>query len=199
MTYEYKLDNFITTPNSDDNRIIILDKNSNFRYSIITDLSHWFVKNNCVVVKITNKNDIMLSFESREVAYLALDKLNDVRKQLIQVDTSNTWYSYKALISQTDENAPTEVILNQEDDNFLSGLTWSRITGGTYYITKTGAFLINKTLPISEAYTDIDGNYYTINRLNNNTMELKTYNTDDTNVLSDNILNSRYINIEIKI
>lgn len=83
MTYEYKLDNFITTPNGDDTRIIILDKNSNFRYSIITDLSHWFVKNNCVIIKITNKNDIMLSFESREIAYLALDKLDEIRKKLI--------------------------------------------------------------------------------------------------------------------
>lgn len=83
MTYNYKLDNFVSIPNGDDKRIIIIDKDGNFRYSIIVDLSHWFVKNNCVVIKITNKNDIMLSFDSRQTAQSALDKLETIRKMLL--------------------------------------------------------------------------------------------------------------------
>ena len=83
MTYNYKLDNFVSIPNGDDTRIIIIDKDGNFKYSVIVDLSHWFVKNNCVVIKITNKNDIMLSFDSRETAQLALDKLENIRKLLL--------------------------------------------------------------------------------------------------------------------
>jgi len=84
MTFNYKLDNFISIPTGDDKRLIIVDKNNNFKYSIITDISHWFVKNNCVVIKMTNKNDIMLSFESREIAQSALDKLESIRKLLLE-------------------------------------------------------------------------------------------------------------------
>ena len=83
MTYNYSLENFVTIPNSEETRIIIQDKDSNFKYSVIVDLSHWFIKNNCVVIKITNKNDIMLSFESRAVAQQALDKLETIRKILL--------------------------------------------------------------------------------------------------------------------
>jgi len=80
MTYNYNLDNFVTINNA---RILIYDKYGNFTYSIIPDISHFFVKNNCLVIKMTNKNDIMLSFESRAVAQSALDKLELIRKSLL--------------------------------------------------------------------------------------------------------------------
>ena len=92
-----------------------------------------------------------------------------------------------------------EIILNEEDVNFLSGLTWSRITGGTYRIYKNGIFLENRVIPVSESYSDYDGNLYTINRIDNDTMELKTYSYVDISTLSDNVLNNRYIKIEVKI
>lgn len=83
MTYEYKLDNFLSVPINGDQRLIINDKNNNYVDSIITDISHYFVKNNCLVIKITNKNDLMLSFESRIVAQQALEKLDIYRKNLM--------------------------------------------------------------------------------------------------------------------
>lgn len=83
MTYEYKLDNFLSKPINDDQRLIINDKNNNYVNSIITDISHYFVKNNCLVIKMTNKNDLILSFESRAVAQLALEKLDLYRKSLM--------------------------------------------------------------------------------------------------------------------
>ena len=83
MTYEYKLENFLSVPIDGDKRLIINDKNGNYVDSIITDLSHYFVKNNCLVIKITNKNDLILSFESRTVAQQALEKLDNYRKALM--------------------------------------------------------------------------------------------------------------------
>ena len=83
MTYEYKLENFLSVPLNGDQRLIINDKNGNYVDSIITDLSHYFVKNNCLVIKITNKNDLILSFESRIVAQQSLEKLDDYRKILM--------------------------------------------------------------------------------------------------------------------
>lgn len=100
MLYNYKLDNFVSIPTGDDKRIFIYDKNGNFNYSIIVDLSHWFVKNNCVVIKITNRNDIMLSFESRLVAQQALDKLDSVRKSILDTTGKldpNQWIKFNTL------------------------------------------------------------------------------------------------------
>ena len=83
MSYQYKLDNFLSKPLNGDQRLIINDKNNNFVDSITTDISHYFVKNNCLVIKITNKNDLILSFENRATAQQALDKLDSYRKSLM--------------------------------------------------------------------------------------------------------------------
>ena len=83
MTYQYNLENFLSKPINGDQRLIINDKNNNYVDSIITDISHYFVKNNCLVIKITNKNDLILSFESRSVAQQALEKLDSYRKNLM--------------------------------------------------------------------------------------------------------------------
>jgi len=83
MTYNYKLENFLSYPVNGDNRLFINDKNGNFVDSITTDISHAFVKNNCLIIKITNKNDLILSFESRTVAQQALSKLESYRKSLM--------------------------------------------------------------------------------------------------------------------
>lgn len=83
MLYNYKLDNFLMVPINGDQRLFIIDKDNNFVDSIITDISHYFVKNNCLVIKITNKNDLLLSFESRIVAQQALEKLDIFRKNLM--------------------------------------------------------------------------------------------------------------------
>ncbi len=83
MTYNYNLDNFLSKPINGDQRLIINDKNNNYVDSITTDISHYFVQNNCLVIKITNKNDLLLSFESRTVAQQALEKLDNYRKSLM--------------------------------------------------------------------------------------------------------------------
>jgi len=100
MLYDYNLDNFLSIPTGDDKRIFIYDKNNNFKYSIIVDLSHWFVKNNCVIIKITNQNDIMLSFESRIIAQSALEKLDLVRKSILDSTGKldpNQWCKFNTL------------------------------------------------------------------------------------------------------
>ena len=83
MTYNYTLDTFLSTPTSDDWRLMILDKNGNYVDTLTTDLSHFFVSNNCLVIKINNKNDLILSFQSKVVAQLALQKLDEYRKILL--------------------------------------------------------------------------------------------------------------------
>ena len=76
MTYKYDLNNFLSTPSSSDTRLFIYDKDRNFVDSIMPSLSHYFVRNNCLVIKITNKNDIILSFADTSTAKQALSKLD---------------------------------------------------------------------------------------------------------------------------
>jgi hypothetical protein len=93
MIYKYTLDTFLSKPLNGDKRLIINDKNGNFVDSIITDLSHYFVKNNCLVIKITNTNDLILSFESRSVAQQALEKLDLYKKELMEHKKITYWVS----------------------------------------------------------------------------------------------------------
>lgn len=83
MTYEYDLNNFISTPSIGDRRLFIYNRYNEYVESITSDISHYFVKNNCLIIKITNKNDLILSFENRDIAQLALEKLSLYRKTLI--------------------------------------------------------------------------------------------------------------------
>jgi hypothetical protein len=83
MTYNYKVENFLSVPTSDDLSIIVLDKDNNYVDSLTPDMSHYFVSNNCLVIKITNKNDLILSFESKLIAQQALEKLNTFRKEVL--------------------------------------------------------------------------------------------------------------------
>jgi hypothetical protein len=80
--------------------------------------------------------------------------------------------------------------------NTLEGV-WARTAVGTYTLTKTGAFVQNKTIPEDDVYTDQTGNLFKINRTNENTMTLLTYASSDTTTLADGVLSSRFINIEI--
>lgn len=94
MTYEYKLDNFLSKPLNDDQRLFINNKNNIYVDSITTDISHYFIKNNCLVIKITNKNDLILSFDSKETAQQALLKLSEYRKIILEENGNATRTNY---------------------------------------------------------------------------------------------------------
>ena len=85
MTFDYKSSNFLATPSATDRRIRIYDKNHNLRFSIEPDLSYYYVMNRCLVIKITNKNDIILSFENKADATLAISRLATVKAALAPV------------------------------------------------------------------------------------------------------------------
>lgn len=80
--------------------------------------------------------------------------------------------------------------------NTLEGV-WARTSVGTYTLTKAGAFVENKTIPNDDVYTDQDGNLFKINRTSVDVMTLLTYDSADTETLSDSVLSNRFINIEV--
>lgn len=100
---------------------------------------------------------------------------------------------YAALLTQSGTNAPVATIL----EDTITGLVWARSSAGTYTLTKTGAFVANKTVPPKDIYSDQSWNIMTITRTSADVMTLNTYAAADTSVLADNVLSSQYFTIEI--
>lgn len=98
----------------------------------------------------------------------------------------------KGFLTQSGVNDPVFVSIVDT----LGGV-WARTGVGTYTLTKTGAFVENKTIPNDDVYTDQNGVLFKINRTNENIMTLLTYSSADNEVLADGVLSDRYINIEV--
>lgn len=89
MKFDYKSSNFVATPAIGDKRIRLYDKLRNLRHSIEPELSYFYLSNNCVIVKVTNKNDIRLSFETKSDAIIAISKLIDVKRFFVTTSQAN--------------------------------------------------------------------------------------------------------------
>lgn len=100
---------------------------------------------------------------------------------------------YSAFISQTGTGAPTAKVL----EDSITGLVWARTAAGTYTLTKTGAFTVDKTVPNKDHYIDIDENKMKILRTSADIMTLTTYDAVDLETPVDGILNDQYFHIEI--
>lgn len=98
----------------------------------------------------------------------------------------------KGFLTQTGTDAPVFTAIVDT----LAG-TWARSSAGTYTLTKTGAFASNKTVPVDDVYVDQDDNLYKINRTSADVMTLLTYDAEDTETLADDVLDNRFINIEV--
>jgi len=83
MKFEYKSSNFLSTPMVGDRLLKISNKSNVLKYGITPDISHFYLKNNCIIVKVTNKNDIKLDFENNEESYISLRKLNEAKSRII--------------------------------------------------------------------------------------------------------------------
>lgn len=79
MKFDYKSFNFISTPKDNDKRIRIYDKDGNLKYSIEPNFDYAYIKNNCLYIKIKNKNDIKLTFENKNESIIALSKLLEAK------------------------------------------------------------------------------------------------------------------------
>ena len=99
---------------------------------------------------------------------------------------------YRALLTQTGTSDPVAKDL----DNTIGRIVWKRTGVGTYTASKSLAFRQYKTLPVRDAYVDIDGNYMTMEWTDMNTMTLKTYAASDVSTLADGILSDQFVNIE---
>lgn len=97
---------------------------------------------------------------------------------------------YHAFVSQVATADPVCIVLK----NNIGSITATRVGVGTYNFTSSALFTVDKTAPIDDIMMDQLGNMFTLNRLNDSTIQLKTYAAADLTILADDILVKRYIN-----
>ena len=100
---------------------------------------------------------------------------------------------YTVFISQSGTAAPTV----KDIDNTMGRVILARTGTGTYTITKTNGFKVDKTVPKMDSYIDSDGNKMTLEHTDINTMTLKTYAAVDDTVLADGVLDDQYLTIQV--
>lgn len=101
--------------------------------------------------------------------------------------------SYVGFLTQSGTSAPTITIL----EDTITGITIARTGVGTYTFTKSGAWILNKTVPLNDLFSDVDGNIFKLVRTSENVMTLTTYSYTDTGIPSDGVLNNRFITIQV--
>jgi len=117
------------------------------------------------------------------------------------------WLHYKARLTQTGTDAPTDWIINATDYDFIGAGLWSRVSAGVYRNTNVGAFIENQTLPDEEYFYSIEGYLYHLKRISADVMELRTYEAGAVwdsatsaiiGTLADGLLTSRYLSISVQ-
>lgn len=83
MAYNYTLNTFLATPTDTDTTLKIYDKNRVLKYTVDPDLSYFYVKNNLLIIKVENNNDIILDFKDAESAIKALSVLNSAKNKIL--------------------------------------------------------------------------------------------------------------------
>jgi len=88
----YNLDNFVAEPTNTDRTMRIYDKNNILVYSFVPDMAYFFYKNNYVIIKVEDQDNIVLDFDSTDIAVEALKKLNRIKSDINDncADTCNT-------------------------------------------------------------------------------------------------------------
>jgi hypothetical protein len=121
---------------------------------------------------------IELSTIVEDAVTQALDQNNDAQPLI-----------YKALITQSGEDAPTLLILK----NTIGEIVWTRSMEGVYLGTLTGAFAENKV------FTMLYGAFISdFNRSDNNSVRIITYSGDfSESAMADGLLSETPILIEV--
>ncbi|MCK9445460.1 hypothetical protein M0Q50_01035 [bacterium] len=177
INYNYELSNFVATPSENDVTIKIFDKNGSLMYSINPNLCYFYYKNNLIIIKSDNNEDITLDFKDTETSIQALSKLNDAKKIIVEKANSTSEYFTKSEIlvdgvldSRYYTTGQTNNILENyltssytANFNDLSGLTFNNLLNGEVLTYIDGVWTNSAFTFDTSAFTS---NYYTIEELN---------------------------------
>jgi hypothetical protein len=105
-----------------------------------------------------------------------------------------TYQSYVAILTQNTTNAPTAVVLNSSDSNYLGAIVWARDAGGSYSGTLANAFPSGKVV-ILAAEGGTNG-LLKIYRSTNSTIQIDQISLDGTESFIDTFVEQ---GIEIRV
>jgi hypothetical protein len=83
-TYNYSINNFISTPTNTDVVFRIYNINNELKYTFDPKVCFFYTKNNLVGIKLEDQNDIFLDFQNKPEAVKALSKLNSIKKIFVE-------------------------------------------------------------------------------------------------------------------
>jgi hypothetical protein len=190
---------------SDSRQVSLINSDSNAVYSSdkvsMVNTSGSVVNYGSQNISLVNSSGIIVGANVRNVSV--------VNSSGVTVDTSNTIVKsnvfevegriteggvkvYNARGSQTGVAAPTITIYSP---NTIGNISWSYSSAGNYVGTLTGAFPSDRTTClVTNGYSAGNVGYVTMNRLTDNTVSLRTFDTAGTP--ADDILASASIKIE---
>ena len=167
--YNYDINNFILKPSPDDHFIKIFDKYGKNTFTI-NFLSYFFYKNNLVVIKMDNQEDLFLSFKDNITAVNALELLNSAKK--IITENNEDYNTYATLIQL---NEGLSVNLSASTELFAPIIHYHSLTASTDVhlsaITNGQVLVYNNGIFVNSAFTfdtsAFENNYYNISALTN--------------------------------
>jgi len=168
ILFNYKIENFVSTPTPSDKYIKIFNKNGKLEYTINPNLAYFFYKNNNVIIKVDDEEDIKLTFETSTYASQALSKLNDVKKILIATIKDEDGYYLKIeldngiLDSRYYTSGQTDELFSlSSHTHYLTGLTDVNVSG----LSNNEVLAFNGTEWVNSSFTfDLSSweiNYFT--------------------------------------
>jgi hypothetical protein len=144
VVFNYKIENFISTPTNKDRQLKIYNKYGILKYNVNPDIAYFFYKNNNIIIKIEDKEDIILDFKSNDEAVKALSKLNNIKKQLsLNISEAKSCGYDISGITNLSLSGLTDVTLN----NTTSGDTLLYINGEWVNSLFTGDVIYTNPAP----------------------------------------------------
>ena len=112
MTFNYKLQNFVSEPTKTDKTLKIYTKTGKLIYSFVPDMAYFFYKNNFVIIKIEDQENIVLDFETVAIATEALKKLNRIKKTINEYNSDSSGGIGSCASCNIEDLANVEIDLN---------------------------------------------------------------------------------------
>lgn len=113
----YSLETFVRTPVQGDVSIKIYDKYNKLKYTFDPNIAFFYKTSNLLMIKVEDKNDIILDFETATECSEALIKLNTAKQTLVTMlaSTSGITDNKMTIYSNNNLNMESNITINDGD------------------------------------------------------------------------------------
>lgn len=123
MLVNYTLDTFLSIPSDTDVKIRIYNYKGELKYVIEPNLSFFYTKNNLVIIKLEDKNEILLDFSSKLEAVKAIEKINGVKLFFTNKQNTNQETNQVLKYSKSNLNMIANITTSNGSPALTTGIT----------------------------------------------------------------------------